>query len=371
MDTQERPVRSARLFPSLVVLAVLSGALIFGSSLLLGQDPFAHGMTWGLCLMLCAFFGVLLAASLFAFGSLKKKSPLWFGVPLLGFFAAYFFAFSQMHVLLWILFLCAGVLMYALVLRGTCRTVFVGVLCALVSVLLVASLALFLRAQNPQATVGELLEVFSARVTAFSESMLHSVSAQLGENEELKDALSAIPAGALSTSVMLSLPAALLGVCYGLSYLISVVYRLLLKRTLLAMLYPKDGFLPRPTLVTAVVFGICLLATSLFSGLLSPALYATFSAVQTMLELLFAAVGVCVFVARLRLRRSRGTLFAACAVALVVVLSLVRMGVQALGLLLSLVTMLVTGLLLPVLYIVGLFATVFSYVRERKNRSER
>ena len=341
------------------VLAFLSGAPLIG-------DPFSQGLSTAALLLLTSALFSVLSAAVVCFVNLSFRSVLWAIAPVAGFSVAAALGFSVSMVPSFVLCIAASELFCHLVLKKTARIPSVTAVTVLVGLSILATLLLYARESLGTLDFGELLSFLQTRVTDFCARSVELFRASVPAEQAAL--LSADLETVLTSSLVLSLPGLFLSAIFFCAYTASFVLRLLMKKSgALAILY-EDGFYPTPTVFTAILYAVCFLVTSLLADLVSVEVFATFSNLETVLQLLFAFVGVS------WLCRSRKTRF----VARPNYLLYASIGVAALVYFASnlssgfgLLLMALLGILsigLPILSFFGLFYTIIRCVRERKKK---
>ncbi len=364
MDRNPEAVRRPNSVLAGILSSIALAVLAFCSAGVFALDVFSAGLTVAAVFVVFSVFCAALGAALLASVHLSDRRIFWSFGPVFGFAAAAALGFSAQMIPVWIVLLGGSELLYFLVMRRTARLSCAGAFCFLLGAGVLAILALhfsaYLGTLEPQNFVRFLQERATAFAATMSEMLKSLVSAE--QLEGLGSEFDTL----LASSLVSALPAMFLSVLFFVAYVASAFLRLLMKKSgALQILYP-EGFYPTPSIVTAILYGICLVVSSLFSALLPMELFGALNAVSSLLEVLFAFVGLSVFLRRASERRKgkRSWLFwAALGVFFVVFFTI---NYQTALYLLIAGGMFCLSLAIPVLSFFGLFHSVFAYVRSRK-----
>ncbi|MBR6530796.1 MAG: hypothetical protein IKT43_05220 [Clostridia bacterium] len=358
--------RTARLFSVL-----FSEALLLVFSFLAGGifalDLFDYGYSVAACFVLLSVLFSSLCAVILAFVNLKNRNVLWAIAPIVGYGVAAAFGFSLYMIPVWVITVGGAELLYFLFWKKTARLPLVASFSALCTVCVLAVLFLHARARFGAFDVQVILQFIQTRVGDFVRTV-YELAAEFGMTEGALALGSAEDVvRAISTSAVLSLPGLFLCPLVFIAYSMSTVLRLLTKKSgALQILYGEDGFLPMPTVVTGIVYLISLVATNLLYAALPTVAAAAASNLCTVLQLVFAFVGLA-FLVRPRRERRKANLVTAL-ISVVAIAVYVCVSGAALTFLLLGVSMLVTfGI--PVLSYIGLAVSLFTYFRSRRKAS--
>lgn len=359
-------VKSGRVFSTVlavvvvVLLAFLSGAPLIG-------DPFSQGLSSAALLLLTSALFSVLSSAVLCFVNLSNRSVLWVIAPLAGFSVAASLGFSVPMVSSFVLCIASSELFCFLILKKKARIPVVTAVTVLVGLSVLVTLVLYARDTLGTLDASKILEFIQTRVTEFAARIAELFRASVPEEQAAL--LSANLETVLASSLVLSLPGLFLSAIFFCAYAASFVLRLLMKKSgALAILY-EDGFCPFPTIVTAILYAVCFLVTSLLSDLVPIEVYAAFANLETVLQLLFAFVGISWLCSRRKQRfglRSNSLFYLTLAVAAgVYFASNLSSGIGLF--LMALVGLVSFGL--PVLSFFGLFYTIIRTVRERKQNA--
>lgn len=347
-----------------VVVGLVLTALAYLSCAVFSTDVFSNGLIFASLLFGLSFLAALCGAALLCYANLKKRVVLWAVGPLCGFGVAAAFGFSPMMIPMWLVLLVGAELSYHLVLKKTSRIPCAVALSALVTLCFAAQLLLFALWQGQAIDLSAFLEFLQTRAAAFAERTGNLLLENLGEEKLLATVKEFV--GLLTSSLLLALPGLFLTAVFFLSYLSTVLLRLLMKQGgVLQILYP-DGFYLRPSIVTAAMYATCLVFTSLFSAILPIQVYGAFTNLSSVLELIFAFTALSSF---FRPRTERAfrlspLMIASFAVFAVILISSLGGGAGLGVLVMGVVSVISVGL--PVLSFIGLFQTVFAFFRDRR-----
>lgn len=366
MEKGDVGVSKTKRFVWSVLAEVLLAATAFLSCFFFAADIFAAGYTVAAAFCLFSLLMGAFSAALLAAVNLTSRRLTWAIGACVGFAAAAVVGFSPMMIPMYVAVLGGSELLYHLYLRKTSRLPLVASLSVFLALVLGAVLVLHVLARFGSFDFSALVRFVQERAGEYAARTLEMVNA-FATASELEIALPVEQyAGVFATTLVLSLPGIFCACVFFIGYVASYLLRLATKVSgTLSLVYP-DGFYPAPTIVTCIVYAVCLLFGTLFSGVFPTALLSAVSTLQTVLELLFLFVGLSVMFRPKQkggVRRKRtGLIFG---LLILLVFSLPVGGTFSWAALLYGAIALL-GVAVPVLSYVGLFSAVFAYVRERR-----
>lgn len=358
--------KSARLIFGILWQVVIA-VLCFFSALIFVKDAFREGYLLAITRLLYAVGVVLLSAVFYATLRLSRRSVVWIIGPMAGFAAAASIGFSWQMAVLWVFFLAASEVLLQLTLHKCPRIPFAVTLSALVALSLLACFSIHFYERFGDLSLGRILAFVQERLLNFVDEfavLLRTVEAETGT---VLFSAQGDFAEKMYNAVLLSLPGLFLTTVFFVAYVATYVFRLFLSHSgVRALLYP-DGFYPTPSLVTAVLYAVCILYTSLFSGTTEVLLFAVVSNLEAVLQLLFCFVGLSVLTRPRKNRAHRKPSFLPFFLVCAVGTYLAVRGVNLIGALL--VVGMAFSAAFPLLSFVGLFSTIFQLVREKRQNT--
>ncbi len=368
MDRKDVSVSKTRRIVFSVFAEVLLSVLAFLASVVFASDVFKYGYSVAALVCLSAVFFSAIASALLAYLNLSSRTFLWLLAPAIGFAGAAAFGFSPMMIPIWICVFGGAELFYALYLKKTARLPLVCAVSVLFGAALAAILLLHVFALFGKVEFSALVQFVQDRTEAYVSNLFAALKPALESVGMAEEMLSEQYASVYATTLVLSLPGLYFSTVFFIGYVASVLLRFMTKASgALSLAYP-DGFYPAPTIVTCVMYAICLVSETLLAALLPTPMVAALSTLQSVLGLLFFFVGLSV-IFRKRKNGARRPGFGLLLGILVLFLFALPTGEAfSLGSILYFVLM-ALSIAVPVLSYVGLFSAVFSYVRERRENS--
>lgn len=365
MENRDVTASKTRRIVLSAVAEILLAVLAFLASAVFSWDVFAYGYSVAALFCVSSVFFSAISAALLAHLNLSNRTFLWLLAPALGFAAGAAMGFSPMMIPVWIGVFGGAELLYALYLKKTARLPFVAAFALLLGVCLGAILFLHVSHLFGKIEVSSLVQFVQNRSEAYTENLFATIQPVLEETGLAQGMLSEQYASVYATSLVLSLPGLYVSVIYFIAYVASFLLRLLTKANgALSLAYP-DGFYPAPTIVTCIMYAVCLVSETLLASVLPATMVAALSTLQSALGLLFFFVGLSVIFREKRNGARRPRLGLVLALLVLVLFAIPTDGSFSLGTVLYFALMLMS-IAVPVLSYIGLFFAVFAYVRERR-----